>query len=79
MILSALDPSVPFSLALMMASQRLHHDSLLPAPFAAWFAQRGVTRFKTPEFVTTLDALPVLAAGKPDRAALRALASKFSS
>jgi len=41
MILSALDPSVPFSLALMMASQQLHHDSLLPTPFAAWFAQRG--------------------------------------
>jgi len=45
----------------------------------AWFTERGVTRFKTPEFVTTLDALPVLAAGKPDRAALRALAAKLSS
>jgi len=45
----------------------------------AWFAERGVTRFKTPEFVTTLDALPVLAAGKPDRAALRALAAKLNS
>ena len=45
----------------------------------AWFGERGVTRFKTPEFVTTLDALPVLAAGKPDRAALRALAAKLSS
>jgi acyl-CoA synthetase (AMP-forming)/AMP-acid ligase II len=45
----------------------------------AWFAERGVTRFKTPEFVTTLDALPVLAAGKPDRAALRALAATLNS
>ena len=37
----------------------------------AWFAERGVTRFKTPERVVQLDALPALAAGKPDRAALR--------
>ncbi|HVM65331.1 MAG TPA: class I adenylate-forming enzyme family protein, partial [Acidimicrobiales bacterium] len=49
------------------------------APFGledcrAWFADRGVTRFKTPEVVVRLDALPVLAAGKPDRAALRARA-----
>jgi cyclohexanecarboxylate-CoA ligase len=40
----------------------------------AWFAERGITRFKTPEVVVRLDALPVLAAGKPDRAALRARA-----
>ena len=40
-----------------------------------WFAQRGVTRFKTPEMVVRVDALPVLAAGKPDRAALRARAA----
>ena len=39
-----------------------------------WFAERGVTRFKTPERVVQLDALPALAAGKPDRAALRARA-----
>jgi cyclohexanecarboxylate-CoA ligase len=45
----------------------------------AWFSERGVTRFKTPEFVTTLDALPVLAAGKPDRAALRTMAAKLSA
>jgi cyclohexanecarboxylate-CoA ligase len=44
----------------------------------SWFAERHVTRFKTPEFVVTLDALPVLAAGKPDRAALRALAAELS-
>jgi cyclohexanecarboxylate-CoA ligase len=41
----------------------------------AWFSQRGVTRFKTPEYVVRLDSLPVLAAGKPDRAALRARAA----
>jgi cyclohexanecarboxylate-CoA ligase len=41
----------------------------------SWFSARGVTRFKTPEFVVRLDALPVLAAGKPDRAALRQMAA----
>jgi non-ribosomal peptide synthetase component E (peptide arylation enzyme) len=41
----------------------------------AWFAERGVTRFKTPERVVQLDALPSLAAGKPDRAALRTRAA----
>jgi cyclohexanecarboxylate-CoA ligase len=40
----------------------------------AWFADRGVARFKTPEYVVRLKAMPVLAAGKPDRAALRARA-----
>ena len=38
----------------------------------AWFAARGVARFKTPERVVTVDALPLLPTGKPDRAALRA-------
>jgi acyl-CoA synthetase (AMP-forming)/AMP-acid ligase II len=42
----------------------------------AWFAARGVTRFKTPEMVIQLRALPVLAAGKPDRSALRAMAAE---
>ena len=37
----------------------------------AWFARRGLARFKTPERVVVLDALPSLEAGKPDRAALR--------
>jgi acyl-CoA synthetase (AMP-forming)/AMP-acid ligase II len=34
-----------------------------------------VTRFKTPELVVRLEQLPVLAAGKPDRAALRQMAA----
>src|SRR5205823_11993455 len=38
----------------------------------SWFTERGVARFKTPERVIQLDALPVLPAGKPDREALRA-------
>jgi cyclohexanecarboxylate-CoA ligase len=37
----------------------------------AWFAARGAARFKTPEQVVQVDAFPVLAAGKVDRAALR--------
>jgi cyclohexanecarboxylate-CoA ligase len=37
-----------------------------------WFAQRGVARFKAPERVVVVDALPLLPTGKPDRAALRA-------
>jgi cyclohexanecarboxylate-CoA ligase len=39
-----------------------------------WFAERGVATFKTPERVIQVDSLPTLAAGKPDRAALRARA-----
>ncbi len=42
----------------------------------SWFATRGVARFKTPERVVRLDAFPVLAAGKVDRAALRQLAAR---
>ncbi len=39
-----------------------------------WFASRRVTRFKTPERIVVVDELPLLAAGKPDRAALKARA-----
>jgi cyclohexanecarboxylate-CoA ligase len=42
----------------------------------AWFEERGITRFKTPERVVQLAVLPTLAAGKPDRAALRELARR---
>jgi cyclohexanecarboxylate-CoA ligase len=37
-----------------------------------WFAARGVAKFKWPERVVTVDALPVLTSGKPDRTTLRA-------
>ncbi|TMM16678.1 MAG: cyclohexanecarboxylate-CoA ligase [Actinobacteria bacterium] len=37
----------------------------------AWFAERGVARFKTPELVIPVSAVPSTAAGKPDRAALK--------
>ena len=40
-----------------------------------WFAAQGVARFKTPELVVHLDAIPLLGLGKPDRAALRAQAA----
>ena len=49
------------------------------AECARWCATEGLARYKTPERVIVLDALPVLASGKPDRAALRARASEISS
>jgi cyclohexanecarboxylate-CoA ligase len=49
------------------------------AECARWCAAEGLARFKTPERVIVLDALPVLASGKPDRAALRARAAEVSS
>ena len=45
----------------------------------AWFAARGVARFKTPERVVEVDELPLLAAGKPDRAALEARAARLAA
>jgi cyclohexanecarboxylate-CoA ligase len=36
-----------------------------------WFAERGVARFKVPELVVPVSAVPSTAAGKPDRAALK--------
>jgi len=43
-----------------------------------WFADQGMARFKTPEVVVTIDELPLLAAGKPDRASLRARAADLA-
>ena len=43
-----------------------------------WFAELGVARFKTPEIVVQVDRLPLLAAGKPDRAALKERAALLS-
>jgi acyl-CoA synthetase (AMP-forming)/AMP-acid ligase II len=43
-----------------------------------WFEAKGITRFKWPERVEAVQELPLLAAGKPDRAGLRALAAKRS-
>jgi cyclohexanecarboxylate-CoA ligase len=41
-----------------------------------WFESRGVTRFKWPERVLQLSSMPLLGAGKIDRAGLRALAAQ---
>jgi cyclohexanecarboxylate-CoA ligase len=43
-----------------------------------WFANQGITRFKTPELVIAIDSIPTLPAGKPDRAALRQMAERVS-
>ena len=36
----------------------------------AWFAERGVARYRTPERIVVVDAIPLLASGKADRGAL---------
>ena len=43
-----------------------------------WFAEQGVARFKTPEVVVPVDEIPLLAAGKPDRSALKARAATLN-
>lgn len=37
----------------------------------SWFERAGIARYKTPERIVPVDELPLLSAGKPDRAALR--------
>ncbi len=41
----------------------------------AWFEDLGAARFTIPEVVVTVDAIPRLPAGKPDRAAVRSILS----
>jgi cyclohexanecarboxylate-CoA ligase len=41
----------------------------------AWFEQSRIARYKTPERVVRVEELPLLAAGKPDRGALRTRAA----
>ena len=43
-----------------------------------WFGEHGMARFKAPEVVVQVDDLPLLAAGKPDRAALADRASSLA-
>jgi acyl-CoA synthetase (AMP-forming)/AMP-acid ligase II len=38
-----------------------------------WFEAQGVARFKTPERIVVVDEIPMMAAGKADRRALRAM------
>ncbi len=44
-----------------------------------WFAEHGMARFKTPEVVVQVDELPLLPAGKPDRAAVKARAATLGA
>jgi non-ribosomal peptide synthetase component E (peptide arylation enzyme) len=59
-----------------LMGERVHAFVVAPTGFdleqcRAWFAERGIAKFKTPERVTVVDAIPLLPTGKPDRAALR--------
>ena len=42
----------------------------------AWCIARGLAKYKCPERVRLLDAVPLLASGKADRVALRAVAAR---
>ena len=44
-----------------------------------WFAEHGIARFKSPELVVQVPELPLLPAGKPDRAALQARAATLQA
>ncbi|MEY2431741.1 MAG: cyclohexanecarboxylate-CoA ligase [Acidimicrobiaceae bacterium] len=77
-------PSVRQAVAVGVAHERLGEQvvaflQLVPgASFdleecRLWFESQGVARFKTPERVVVVDEIPVMAAGKPDRDALRTL------
>jgi cyclohexanecarboxylate-CoA ligase len=63
--------------------QRVCAFVVAPATFdlaasQAWLAERGVTRFKWPERVVAVESLPLLAAGKVDRAALERRAAEVT-
>lgn len=77
-------PSVRQAVAVGIPDERLGEQVVafvLLAPGATfdldecrrWFESQGVARFKTPERIEVVDDIPVLAAGKPDRDALRRL------
>jgi cyclohexanecarboxylate-CoA ligase len=53
-------------------------DTVDVAECQRWFSTHGVARFKTPELVVQIDEVPLLAAGKPDRTALKARAATLS-
>jgi cyclohexanecarboxylate-CoA ligase len=57
--------------AFVVASETVDVDSC-----RAWFEAQGVARYKTPEQVVVVAALPTLPTGKPDRNALRAEARR---
>jgi acyl-CoA synthetase (AMP-forming)/AMP-acid ligase II len=43
-----------------------------------WFADQGVAKFKTPEYVVHVDEIPVLGVGKPDRPELKRRAESLA-
>lgn len=58
--------------------ERIAAFVVVTAPFdleecRAWVEAQGLARFKAPARVVTLGSVPTLAAGKPDRAALKAM------
>lgn len=54
--------------AVLVADAPLERDEV-----RGWVTSQGLARFKAPDRVVHLDALPALPAGKPDRAAITAL------
>jgi 2,3-dihydroxybenzoate-AMP ligase len=77
-------PSVRQAVAVGVAHERLGEQVVafvVLAPGATfdlgecrrWFETQGVARFKIPERLVVVDEIPVMAAGKPDRGALRKL------
>ncbi|MFB6838713.1 class I adenylate-forming enzyme family protein [Streptomyces sp. NPDC056361] len=56
-----------------LAACLVARDGARPTPYelGTYLTARGVDPYKHPEHVVVLDALPLTAAGKPDRAALR--------
>ncbi len=78
-------PAVREAVAVGVPDERLGERVgvvVVPAPGAGefdldecrrWFEAAGVARFKTPERIVAVGSLPLLAAGKPDRKALREL------
>ncbi|MGO9455941.1 MAG: class I adenylate-forming enzyme family protein [Acidimicrobiales bacterium] len=74
--------AVPYPDPLM--GERVAAVVVAPATFdldacRRWFSARGLARHKAPERLVRLPALPTLASGKVDRAALRALVAGPSS
>ena len=77
-------PSVRHAVALGVPHERLGEqvvafvDVLPGTTFAldecrSWFERQGVAKFKTPEQIVVVDEIPMMAAGKADRQALRAM------
>ncbi|HLG00655.1 MAG TPA: class I adenylate-forming enzyme family protein [Acidimicrobiia bacterium] len=74
----AIDQAVALGIPDDVVGERVAAFVVASEPFdlaacQAWFTERGMASYKTPEVVVRLDEMPTLAAGKPDRNALRRL------